>query len=159
MGPANVKGCEPMKRSIVKMAASMLVGVILLIQDIPANARTPPNALRDVDSIAMIVPLWTNANNISLSVTSSSGKANCFGLIDAATGTTSIKATFKLERKNGLSWEHEKTWSKESSTKTLTFSDKTRSVMAGHTYRLSVVAVVVTNGVSETVSSSSESKL
>ncbi|MCL2051541.1 MAG: hypothetical protein FWG91_07435 [Lachnospiraceae bacterium] len=148
-----------MKRRAIKLAAFVLMGMFLIIQSFPAHAKAPPNLSQATNAYMPIMPLSDNVNSISLTISNSSGKAACSGAIFAATGTTSIKATFKLEKKVGSSWSHEKTWTKDSTSSVLTFSDSSHSISAGSTYRLTLTAVVVRNGKSETVSASTESVL
>jgi len=95
-------------KKIVKMVVFLLAGIFLVIPSIPTNAKMPPDVFQSNDTFIPIAPFWTNVNNITLVLSNSSGKANCSGIIDGASGTTSIKATFTLERKSGSSWLHEK---------------------------------------------------
>jgi len=136
----------------------MYLGMFLIVQAIPTYAKVPSSMIQTSNYVP-IAPLWDNVSGLTVDLSSSNGKAVCFGRVNALSGTTSIKATFTLERKNGSTWTHEKSWSQESTTSLLTFSDSNHSITAGNTYRLTLTAVVTRNGKAETVSTSTESKL
>lgn len=138
---------------IKKMAAFLLVGMLLLTQGITANAQMTSNAFQSKEGVVSISPQWTNVNDITLDLYFEDGEAGCSGKIRALSGTTKISAIFKLERKSGTSWILEKSWSQSSSTNSLSFFG-TDAVVAGYTYRLSVTADVTRNGVTETVRTS-----
>lgn len=139
------------------LVASLLVGMLFQFLNISAYTQMPPNAFQEFNSSATISPLWANVNDISLDLYFENGEACCAGMIRALSGTTRISATFKLERKTTSGWVLERSWSKTTSTNTLSFF-KTDSVSSGYKYRLSVIANVTRNGVTEKVSASVESK-
>lgn len=136
-----------------RLATLILVGLISLSQGMFASAQMLPKEMKGMEDKITISPQWTNVNNIDLYLDFEGGEANCSGLIRALSGTTKISATFKLERRTSSGWTHVKSWSKSSSTSSLSFYE-TYAVSSGHTYRLSVTADVTRNGVKETVSTS-----
>ncbi len=136
-----------------RFTAFILVGVISLSQSVIASAQMLPNEVRDPGNKISISPLWDNVNDITLDMYYENGAANCSGKIRALSGTTKISAVFKLERKTASGWSFEKSWSKVSSSSTLSFFG-TYAVPKGYTYRLSVTADVTRNGTTETVTSS-----
>ena len=101
--------------------------------------------------------LKANVNNIDLYLYFENREANCTGKIRALSDTTKIAATFKLEKKTSSGCLHVKSWSKSSSSSSLSYFE-TYAVSSGHTYRLSVTANVTRNGVTETVSTSGDGK-
>lgn len=138
-----------------RLAAFILVGMITLSQTTFASAQmsSTPNEVRGVGGELIISPQWDNVNDITLDMYYENGAANCSGKIRALSGTTNISAVFTLERKTSSGWMFEKSWSKSSSSSSLTFYD-TYNVPKGYTYRLSVTADVSRNGLTETVTSS-----
>lgn len=140
----------------VKNAMLLIAVLLLLMSNILVFAQTPSNSLGEINVELPITPQWTNVNNIWLDLYFNDGQAECSGIIAGVSGTSSITATFKLERKGILGWSLEKSWDKSSSNDTLTFYG-TDAVSKG-TYRLSVTAKVTKGGVTETVSTSVESK-
>ncbi len=140
----------------VKNAMFLVAILLLIMSNVSVLAQTPSNSLRESNVKMPIAPQWTNVNNIWLDIYFDDGQAECSGIIAGVSGTSNMSATFKLERKGILGWSHEKSWDKSSSSDTLTFYG-TDAVSKG-TYRLSVTAKVTKNGVTETVSTSVESK-
>jgi len=134
-----------------------LAGMLFFAQSISANAQVPFNVYQGTEGVADISLQWTNVNDITLDLYFEDGEAGCSGEIRALSGTTKISATFTLERKSGTTWILEKSWSRSSSTNSLSFFG-TDAVMAGFTYRLSVTANVTRNGMTETVSTSVQGK-
>ncbi|MGL4791702.1 MAG: hypothetical protein ACRCW1_09855 [Anaerotignaceae bacterium] len=137
-----------------KLTAFLLSAALVFTQGITVFAQTQQNE-PSAANYAMVTPYWNNVNDVSLYLSFSGGSAYCDGTITGATGTTSIDATFKLERKTSSGWTLEKSWTKTGSSKTLLWTGNT-AVSSGNTYRLSVSAKVVNGGVSETVSTSVE---
>lgn len=137
------------------LAAFLLVGMLFLTQSISAQAQMPSTAFQGIEGDVTISPQWTNVNDIALDLYFENGDAGCSGQIRALSGTTKISATFKLERKISSGWLLEKSWSKSSSTNSLSFFE-TDTVSSGYTYRLSVTADITRNGVTETVNTSVE---
>ncbi|MFT4143727.1 MAG: hypothetical protein QM644_04670 [Mobilitalea sp.] len=138
-----------------KMMALLLGGILLLFPGMSVQAQEQTELSQVIIGDGIVTPQWTNVNDITLNLYFSSGVAYCSGTIKALSGTTSITATFKLERKVGSAWVVENAWGQSSSSSTLSFSG-TDDVSAGYTYRLSVTANVTRNGVTEAVSSSVE---
>lgn len=140
----------------VKNALLLVAILLLLMSNILVFAQTMSNSLRVINFEIPITPQWTNVNNLWLDLCFDDGQAECSGIIVGVSGTSNITATFKLDRKGISGWSHEKSWDESSSSDTLTFYE-TDAVSKG-TYRLSVTAKVTKNGVTETVSTSVESK-
>ena len=141
----------------IKKVAGMFLGVILLfIQGIPLSAQSTQSEASLIEVYENFAPFWTNVNYISLDLYYENGNAQNFASIVGATGTTSINATFTLERQTIFgNWTTVQTWTSRASGSSLTFFE-TASASKGNKYRLSVTATVVRNGVSETVSTSFE---
>lgn len=59
-----------------------------------------------------ITPQWENTNDVKLDLYFINGKVECVGIINGISGTSSISATFKLERKGMLGWSLENAWKK-----------------------------------------------
>ena len=144
---------------VKRVVALFFIIIMLFAQGIPVSAQ---KAINDTGVIEIgigddfiITPDWVNVNNIRLNLSLSNGTINCVGVIDGVSGTTSISATFTLERKTLFGWSTVETWESSSNSSSLVFSG-TASGSRGNTYRLSVVAVVVRNGNSETVRTSVE---
>jgi hypothetical protein len=143
---------------IKKEATFLLIGMLFLNQSIPAFAEMSPNVPQDIVGVNVpITPQWTNTNDVKLDLYFVNGKAECVGIINGISGTSNITATFKLERKGLLGWSLENSWSTSSKGASLSFYE-TDAVAKGYTYRLSVIAKVTTNGVTETVNTSVEGK-
>lgn len=140
---------------IKKLATFLFVGTLFLSQSISAQAQVSPIVFQGFAGEVSISPQWINVNDITLDLYFENGEAGCSGIIRALSGTSKISATFKLERKISSGWALEKSWSKSSSTNSLSFFE-TDAVSSGYTYRLSVSANVIRNGVTETVSTSVE---
>lgn len=140
---------------IKRLAAFLLSGMLFLSQSISTQAQVPPTELQSNISDVSISPQWTNVNDVTLDLYFENGEACCSGIIRALSGTSKISATFKLERKNASGWTLVKSWSKSSSTNSLSFFE-TDAVTSGFTYRLRVSADVKRNGVTETISNSVE---
>jgi hypothetical protein len=105
-----------------------------------------------------ISPMYTNVSYVNMNLTFSGTTANCSSTIQGLSGTTSITATYTLQRKetNG-SYTTLKTWTPSASGMTLRLNE-THTVTSGYTYRLSVTASVTRNGTTETVSNWVENK-
>jgi hypothetical protein len=97
-----------------------------------------------------IMPAWANINRISPELTISNGTASCSATVIGQPGTTSIRGTFQLQRRNtNGTWTVVRTWNSSANSSFLTWSG-TNAVTAGNTYRLRCEVTVVRNGVSET---------
>ena len=97
--------------------------------------------------------LWENAAQITLNMSFSNGTVTSTGSVIGKSGTTAIRATFVLARRNanGTFTEVDRwTATNGNITALLTTSRSTRNQPAG-TYRLSVTASVTRNGRIETV--------
>lgn len=136
-----------------KILTLIFVAMLFMSQSISNHAYNPDYSVLLLESNNIISPQWVNVNDINLNFYIENGEANCSGKIRALSGTTNIAATFKLERKTPSEWVLEKTWSRSSSTTTLSFFE-TFSVLTGHKYRLSVTAKVTRNGVIEDINES-----
>jgi len=146
-------------KKIVRLTVLLLFVMMFAIQAIPVSAQTAPLAI-DESEASMgyidIAPFWDNVNNISLSMGYRGDAIGCSGIIRAATGSTSISATFTLARRTVFgTWTTVETWTASSNSSLLTWSGSAPG-SRGITYRLSVTATVVRNGVSETVTTSTE---
>lgn len=139
-----------------KMAIFYMAIVLLLMSNTTVFAQTASSPLKEFSGEIPITPQWTNTNNIWLDLYFDDNQAECSGIIAGVSGTSSITATFKLERKSILGWSLEKSWDKSSNTDTLTFYGA--DAVSKGTYRLSVTAKVTKDGKTETVSTSVESK-
>lgn len=144
-----------------KIAPLMLAGVLTFSQGVLAKTEVLANELvlmNEQSSMAEAAPFWLNINSITTTLSiSDAGTASGNIIISGASGTTSIKATYKLEQKSGSSWSTVQTWTDSTSATRLT-SSVSRSNVAKGTYRLSVTTTVVRNGVSETTTVSSSEK-
>ena len=142
---------------ITKRAALLLVGILLLAHSTPVYAQESTDTLPPFTINTDVSPQWTNINDIQLDLYFENGEAGCSGIITGASGTSSITATFKLERKNSSGWSLEKSWKKNSDDESLSFYG-TEDVSRGYTYRLTVTTNVTRNGVTETASTWVEDK-
>ena len=142
---------------IKKVVTLFVIGMLFLNQGIPVFAEIPSNVVQGIDAETPITPLWENTNDVKLNLYFTDGKAECVGIINGISGTSSISATFKLERKGLSGWSLENSWRKSSKGESLSFFE-TEAVEKGYTYRLSVIAKVTRNGVTETVNTSVEGK-
>jgi hypothetical protein len=142
-----------------KIVALLLIGILLFTQGLSVSALTMPNDNKFIEigigDDFIVTPDWINVNNISLDMFFSNGTVSCVGIISGAAGTTNIAATFTLEQRTSSGWSFVKSWDRSTTSSTLIFSDSA-SGSSGNTFRLSVVAVVIRNGVSETVRTSVE---
>ena len=138
-----------------KILVILIVAVLLLPQSSKAYAQTQDQSAVKIGEDFIVTPMWTNVNDITLLLGFKDGKAHCHGDINGFKGTTSISATFKLERKIPAGWSHVKTWTASTNSDFLSFYDS-HSAIQGYRYRFSVTATVVRNGISETVSASVE---
>lgn len=136
---------------IKKVVTILVIGILFLHQNIPVYAEVSPNVIQDVDVETSIIPHWENTNDVRLDLYFTNGRAGCTGIIKGISGTSSISATFKLERMGIFGWTLENSWYKSSGGESLSFFE-TYSVSKGYRYRLSVTAKVTKNGVTETVS-------
>jgi hypothetical protein len=136
---------------VKKMVIFLTIFTLILSQNVFAFAEKSPiinqTAMKEV-----VKPLWDNANDVKLSLYFTDNNAECLGTIEGVTGTSSISATFKLERKGLFGWTVENSWTKSERGQSLSFYG-TLPVTKG-TYRLSVTAKVTVNGVTETVTTS-----
>ena len=143
---------------IRKVVIVVLVCILFLNLSIPVFAETAPDVFKNsVDTKVPIIINWVNTNDVKLNLFFVDGKAECVGVINGISGTSSISATFKLERKGLLGWSLEKSWSKNSIGESLSFFG-TNAVAKGYIYRFSVTAKVSKNGVIETVNTSVEGR-
>ena len=142
---------------IKKVVTFLVIGMLFLNQGIPVFAEVSSNVVQGVDTDVPITPQWENTNDVNLDLYFTNGKAECVGIINGISGTSSISATFKLERKGLSGWSLENSWRKSSKGESLSFFE-TEAVEKGYTYRLSVIAKVTRNGVTETVNTSVEGK-
>jgi hypothetical protein len=121
----------------------LLVAIAILISTVPvAYAATFPGPNN-----------WSNVGSIDLTFSFSGNSALCDGVVTGLPSTTTISATFKLERKpSGGTYSSYHTWSQASTNSgTLRWSGSC-SVSQGYTYKLSVTANVTRGGTTETVS-------
>jgi uncharacterized membrane protein HdeD (DUF308 family) len=147
--------------NVKRIASVLIIGIMLLLQGVPVMAQASTDPVQEIingDNEIGITPCWQNVNSVSLNISLSNGTVGCVGIINAVTGTTSIVAKFTLERQTLFGWSTVETWDDSISGTRLVFSG-TAPGSTGNTYRLSVTAVVVRNGLSETVSTSAEGKL
>jgi len=144
-----------------KILPLMIVGVLTFSHVILASSQVlaqESEVTNGKSDIVEITPFWININSITTSLSiSNTGTASCSAIISGATGTTSISATYRLEQKTGNTWSTVQTRTGSTNATRLTFSRSSNNVARG-TYRLSVTATVVRNGVSETVTVSSTEK-
>jgi len=139
----------------VRTVTSMLLTLLFLTQGAYASeADSHPS----FTSASQAVMRWANVSKVSLDLSFAGGKAQCAGKVVGNAGTTSISATITLERKNtNGSYSYVTSWSTSTSSTSLPFS-YSHSVSSGYTYRLSISTKVTTNGVTETVNSSTENR-
>jgi len=146
-----------MKAKAFVAVASVMIS--LLIAPLQASALlSQPNELGH--EIVDVAPHWENVSDISITLSSSNNTASTNVSIFGRAGTTSINATITLSRVNSNgTLTTVRTWSNQSSqNSTFTFSG-THAITSGNTYRISVSATVIRNGVSETVSDWTERRL
>ncbi len=139
---------------IKKMVVFLAILMLIFNQSIFAFADMPP-IVNQLETRNVIGPMWTNTNDVSLDLYFTDDNAECVGKVEGITGTSSISATFKLERKGLLGWTVENSWTKSVKGKSLSFYGST-PVTKG-TYRLSVIAKVTVGEVTETVNTSVQS--
>jgi hypothetical protein len=107
---------------------------------------------------AGISPMFINVMRVDLGLTFSGTTANCSGVIEALPGTSEITATFTLQRResNGT-YTNIRHWVQGADGNVLRFSG-THPITTGHTYRLSMTARVIRNGVFEFISDRVENR-
>jgi hypothetical protein len=126
-----------------KQATALCLAVILLFAAVPAASA--------------VTPFWTNVNSVTVVITSSGTSANCIVSITGLSGSTITDADVTLYKKNASgTYVYQTAWNDQSSTtNTLSFSQP-YTVVSGATYKLSVTADILRNGVTETVINSHE---
>jgi len=92
---------------------------------------------------------WVNTVAVDLAMSLSNGRVHWDGVIQGASGTSSIIATYTLERWNGSGWSFQNAWSSSTNSSFL-ISSGSHSGSSG-LYRLTVNAVVTRNGFAEQV--------
>ena len=99
-----------------------------------------------------IAPLWEIISTLRLDMSFNNGVITSNGSVSGRAGTTSISATYTLERQqaNGT-FQRVDSWSANSNSMILTSSRTTSNMIRG-TYRLSVTVTATRNGVVETAS-------
>jgi len=138
------------------------VMISLLIAPMQTSALLPQSLQPDElgNEIIGIAPYWENVSRINMTLSSSNNTASADVSIFGMTGTTSINATITLSRVNSNgTLTTVRTWSNQSSSSSLFTFSGTNAITSGNTYRLSVSATVIRNGVSETVSDWTERRL
>lgn len=136
---------------VKKMVVFLAIFTLVFSQSIFAFAEISP-IINQSAAKEVVRPLWDNTNDVKLSLYFADNNAECVGMIEGVTGTSSISATFKLERKGLFGWTVENSWTKSEKGQSLSFYGTTP--VAKGTYRLSVTAKVTVNGVTETVTTS-----
>ena len=142
---------------VKKLLTPLFAILLLLSQSILVNAEATNTSVLLNGCNNIISPQWINVNDVNINLYFENGEANCSGFIRALSGTTNIDATFKLERKTSSGWVLEKAWSMSSNSNRLSFFN-TYEALSGYSYRFSVIADIIRDGVIETVNSSVESK-
>jgi len=106
-----------------------------------------------------IEPTWTNTSDIALAMSLSNGRVSWSGRIQGHPGTSSIVATYTLERMNtNGSWSHVNSWPNlRASSSILTSSGNVLG--SSGAFRLTVVTTVTRNGHNETIRHSIERRL
>lgn len=136
---------------VKKIVTFLAIFTLILSQNILVFAENSP-IISQTSVKEVVKPLWDNTNDVKLSLYFTDNNAECVGMIEGVTGTSSISATFKLERKGLFGWTVENSWTKSEKGQFLSFYGTTP--VAKGTYRLSVTAKVTVNGVTETVTTS-----
>jgi len=139
---------------LMKRATMFLLVMVFLTQGMFVSAQSAPVEFNS--DFIEIMPLWENVSSISLDLSYRNGNIGGVATIRGAAGTTSINATLTLERRTIFgTWTTVDTWTGSSNDTRLTVSG-TAPGSRGVTYRLTVTATVVRNGVSETVTTSTQ---
>ena len=96
---------------------------------------------------------WTNTQTIALSLQMSNGTITSEGSVIGKTGTSSISATFLLEKYVGNQYVYVDSWSDNSNSSIFLCTHKTYNCTSG-TYRLTITGSVTKSGVVEDIENS-----
>jgi len=81
---------------IKSVVVFLVIGVLFLNLSIPTFAKISPNESSNLAAVkSIIIPQWTNTNDVKLNLYFANGKAECAGIINGISGTSNISATFK----------------------------------------------------------------
>lgn len=107
-----------------------------------------------------IEPLWANVATTSIGLNfNNKGRATMTGIIFGNPGTTRITANAVLERVNSNgTFTHVASFNNLIANSDMWVWERHHYVARGHSYRLTITATVVRNGVSETISISSRTE-
>lgn len=96
---------------------------------------------------------WVNTAAVTVELVINNGRANLAGVVIGNTGVESITGTAVLERVNADgTTTHIHTWRDMRTNGSTWLWESHRYVARGHDYRFTLTAIVIRNGVSETVS-------
>jgi hypothetical protein len=96
---------------VKKMVIFLAIFILVFSQSIFAFAEIS-QIISQTSNKEVVKPLWDNTNDVKLSLYFTDNSAECLGTIEGVTGTSSISATFKLERKGLFGWTVENSWTK-----------------------------------------------
>ena len=138
-----------MKKKIgILSAISLLVsgGTAVHAQVIPLDVTTE-------QAIVAPVPFWENASSILVDLQFTNGKGTLSTSVIGITGTTNINGSVVLERLNANgTYSRVTSWDNLRATGNIFLWGTDYYVARGHTYRMTVTATVIRNGISETIS-------
>lgn len=140
-----------------KITAFLLICTLMASMLSFTAAALAATDVQTSDAPIEIAPLWINTMNMSCNLSSSGRTITCVGNITALSGST-ISGTLTLQRQNGSSWEDVTSWSRNSTTALLNFNE-THTVNRAGTYRVVLSGTVTRNGVSESVSLTSNERI
>jgi len=131
----------------------MLACFVLSLVFVPIITYADLSATDIKPSYESIMPLWLNFEMLSADMTINNGRAEMSGFIIGNVGTTSITVNAVLERinPNGTATRID-SWSNLRVNSDIWTWERAHMVARGHEYRLTLNAVAVRNGVSESTS-------
>lgn len=136
--------------------ALFLVALATVGFTVHAYASTSTNSTNDrqIHDFIEIEPFWANIISRSINLSfNNNGRATMSGVIHANAGTTKITANAVLERVNpNGTFTRVASFNNLISTSEMWVWERNHYVVRGHSYRLTITATVVRNGISETIS-------
>lgn len=107
---------------------------------------------------ADISPLWMNASSVTCSLMFSGSTGYVSASVDGQSGTTRIEGTVTAYRKVGTLWIYVSSWVKNENSDHISING-TFTGASGVTYKAVITANVIKDGISESVSASSNTAI
>ncbi|MCL1884581.1 MAG: hypothetical protein FWF81_12630 [Defluviitaleaceae bacterium] len=144
------------------LVTSFMVALVAIGFTVNVYAETPTRStsVTQVHEFIEVEPLWANIAFTSINLSfNNSGRATMSSSIIGNPGTTRITANAVLERANpNGTFTHVASFNNLISNSDIWIWERNHYVVRGHSYRLTITATAVRNGVSETISFSSRTE-